>query len=299
LTRCFRLTRKAQPPSSPTADQVQSRPDRPTRYADIPKASYDEPAIDTVLEDEHLSRDQIRRLDMADHTSPAQSIWEGTNALQSEVLDMKAGAFSLQTVLSTTMTVDLQEIRNADVNGPSPETNSGFGLDDPISCEILNFPIALGLFDSFMRSLNPFVSQFDPNLHTFEYVRQKSSFLLTSILAAASRAFHPPLHPMLRAHTEALLAKAFTKGEKSPEIVQAVLVSTYWKDPDNARSFLLIGYAIRICIEMGWHKLKPTAVQSNGTQQEIREARNIRRTWLVIFVYDRRSVIISTGINHS
>jgi hypothetical protein len=86
-----------------------------------------------------------------------------------------------------------------------------------------------------MRSLNPFVSQFDVTLHTFEYVQSKSPFLLTSILAAASRAFHPPLHAQLRAHAELLLAKNFTTGTKSTEIVQAILVCTYWKEPDDTR----------------------------------------------------------------
>lgn len=146
-----------------------------------------------------------------------------------------------------------------------------------------------------MRSLNPFISQFDPKLHTFEYVQQRSPFLLTSILAAAARAFHPPLHSALRAHTEHLLAKAFTQGTKSPETVQAILVSTYWKEPDDTRSWLLIGYAIRMCIELGWHKLgtiTPALLQGE-TSIRIREEMNTRRTWLILFVYDRRQVLIS------
>lgn len=79
------------------------------------------------------------------------------------------------------------------------------------------------------------------------------------------------------------------KGEKSVEVVQGILVLTYWKEPDEARTWLLVGYAIRMCIEMGWHKL-PDQIEGVETVSEIdvREHRNIQRTWLVLFVYDRR-----------
>ncbi len=141
-----------------------------------------------------------------------------------------------------------------------------------------------------MRCLNPYICHFDPKLHSFEYIRQRSAFLLSVILAGASKAFHPPLHARLRAHAEELLGKMFLAGDKSVEVVQAIMVFTYWKDPDDTRTWLLIGYAIRICIELGWHELKPLPFGSSDERDElgIREARNIQRTWLVLFVYDRR-----------
>lgn len=140
-----------------------------------------------------------------------------------------------------------------------------------------------------MRCLNPYISQFDPNLHTFTYIQQKSSFLLSAILSASSKAFHPPLHAQLQAHTEKLLGKAFIKGEKSVEIVQGILVLTYWKEPEEARTWLLVGYAIRMCIEMGWHRMPDLCgAGGNVSELDVREHRNIQRTWLVLFVYDRR-----------
>lgn len=140
-----------------------------------------------------------------------------------------------------------------------------------------------------MRCLNPYISQFDPELHTFTYIQQKSSLLLSTILSASSKAFHPHLHTQLQAHTEKLLGKAFTKGDKSVEVVQAILVLTYWKEPDEARTWLLVGYAIRLCIELGWHKPQDQNTSAMNTSElGIRERRNIERTWLVLFVYDRR-----------
>ena len=140
-----------------------------------------------------------------------------------------------------------------------------------------------------MRCLNPYISQFDPSLHSFTYIQQKSSFLVSAILSASSKAFHPPLHAQLQAHTENLLGKAFIKGEKSVEIVQGILVLTYWKEPEEARTWLLVGYAIRMCIEMGWHRLPDLCGEGgNVSELDVREHRNIQRTWLVLFVYDRR-----------
>lgn len=144
-----------------------------------------------------------------------------------------------------------------------------------------------------MRCLNPYICQLDPKLHTFDYVRQRSSFLLAAILSASSKAFHPPLHPTLRSHTENLLGKVFAQGNKSTETVQAILIFTYWKEPAEIRTWLLVGYAIRMCIELGWHELEPVSqkARTSGDEMSVREARNIERTWLVLFVYDRRLVL--------
>lgn len=221
-----------------------------------------------------------------------RKLWGDSNALQpAELLNKnaKTGKFSLQNVLSTPE-ADEQDDAIPAIEHASPEKIDAQSLDDPVRCKILNFPIALGLFNSFMRSLNPFISQFDPQLHTFEYVQQRSPFLLTSILAAAARAFHPPLRSRLRTHAEHLLAKSFTQGTKSTEMVQGILISTYWKEPDDTRSWLFVGYAVRMAIELGWHKLLPAGAGSaeGETETEIRETRNIKRTWLILFVYDRR-----------
>lgn len=230
-----------------------------------------------------------------DVNTTRSKLWGDSNALQpAELLNknVKIGKFSMQNVLSTSDSDELDD--------DTPEIEcatliaDGQNPDDPTHCKILNFPIALGLFNSFMRSMNPFVSQFDPQLHTFEYVQQRSPFLLTSILAAAARAFHPPLHSRLRAHSEALLATSFTQGVKSTEMIQGILVSTYWKEPDDTRSWLLVGYAIRMAIELGWHKFTSARAGSpeGETGTEIRELRNAKRTWLILFVYDRRYMSI-------
>lgn len=218
--------------------------------------------------------------------SPPQTAqsWGNGGLQQVGILSREAqfGKFSLENILSV-----------PDVLRPHhptrPPTHSADSFDDPITCNMLSFPVALGLFDSFMRCLNPYVCQLDTKLHTFDYVRQRSSFLLTAILSASSKAFHPALHPTLRSHTENLLGKVFARGIKSTETVQAILVFTYWKEPEETRTWSLVGYAIRMCIELGWHEIEPISQKprTSGDEMSIREARNIERTWLVLFVYDR------------
>ncbi|KAK8065780.1 hypothetical protein PG997_012527, partial [Apiospora hydei] len=148
----------------------------------------------------------------------------------------------------------------------------------------------------FMNSLNPYISQMDPGLHTFDYVRQKCPFLFTAMLAAAAKALHPELYPKLHDHVEELFARYFRLGRKSTEIAQAVLIMTYWKEPDDSRAWVSLGYVIRMGVDLGWHRLKPYTVDQGGCSSDTqkREVRNIQRLWFILFVYDR-SMSLQTG----
>lgn len=196
------------------------------------------------------------------------------------------GMFSLQNVLSTRHGTSTQQ---------SPQDTSP---DDPIVKALVNVHVAASLFEGFMKHLNPFVSQLDPQLHTLGYVRASSSFLFTAILSAAAKLLHAPLYPALSTHAEDLFVKSFRNGLKSVEIVQAILILTYWKKPDDNRAWLSVGHAIRMAIELGWHQLGSDEMQcsANASEITIRKFRDVERTWLVLFVYDRRSVIISFSL---
>jgi hypothetical protein len=121
--------------------------------------------------------------------------------------------------------------------------------------------------NSFITVFNPYISQLDPALHTFSYVRRKSSFLLSTILASSAKAFNPTFYPKLHEHAESLLAKIFLSGSKSTEIAQGTLILTYWKEPRDTRAWVLLGYVIRMCTDMGWHKFLPSQSQ-NHTMSE-------------------------------
>ncbi|KAL1797961.1 hypothetical protein ACET3X_004567 [Alternaria dauci] len=171
-----------------------------------------------------------------------------------------------------------------------------FTDDDPISKGLVNLHFATELFGGFMKHLNPFISQLDPSLHTFQYVREASSFLFTSVLAASAKLLHPALQKPLLSHAEELFVQSFRCGSKSPETVQAILILTYWKEPRDNRAWLSVGHAIRMAIELGWHQLGGDGMRppENGSDRQAMEFRNIERTWLVLFVYDR-SISLQTG----
>lgn len=208
------------------------------------------------------------------------------------------GKFSLRRILSTT---------DGDALEP-PERPLPAHLEDPVEMNILSLAMAKTLFEksvryplpvpdfwrlicmcSFIDFQNPYISQLDPLLHTFEYVR-KSSFLFTTVLAVSAKTFSPAVYHTLYEHAQDLYTESFRNGTKSTEIVQAILILTYWKQPQDTRAWTSVGYAIRMCMDMGWHKLTAysAASRANGDETKRREVRNVERTWLVLFVYDRR-----------
>lgn len=140
-----------------------------------------------------------------------------------------------------------------------------------------------------MNNLNPLICVLDPALHTFQYVREMSSFLFTVILAAAAKAFNPDLHPKLYKHSEDLYMECVRYCVKSAEVIQAILIFTYWKQPNDTRSWSSIGYAIRLCMELGWHKLtiNVSDISQSKSKVEARQRRSSERTWLVLFIHDR------------
>src|SRR5436190_4303984 len=121
---------------------------------------------------------------------------------------------------------------------------------------------------SFLKYMNPFICQFDPQLHTLHYIRSRSSFLFSALLSAAAKVFSPALYARLRDHVEGLLREVLGSGQKSTEIVQGICLLTYWKEPSDSRAWLLVGYAIRACTEMGWHKLRPPSFDPKAPVKE-------------------------------
>ncbi|KAF3482720.1 priB protein [Arthroderma uncinatum] len=166
--------------------------------------------------------------------------------------------------------------------------------DDPVLQNLVNLPIAQGLFDSFFKYMNPFICQFDPALHTVRYIRNRSPFLFTALLSVAAKVFCPALYVKLHEHSEKLLHDIMGSGKKSLEIIQGLCLLTHWKEPSDSRAWMFIGYAIRGGLELGLNKLKPSILDKpmqlvSGFEEEmaLRERRSKERTWLVLFIYDR------------
>ncbi|KIK63832.1 hypothetical protein GYMLUDRAFT_162284 [Collybiopsis luxurians FD-317 M1] len=169
------------------------------------------------------------------------------------------------------------------------------GLSDPVSAGILDEEQAKVLFDLIFLRLNPFINLFDPSLHSVSYVRNKSPFLFTVLLMAGCKFFKAELFKQVQKLANEYAVKAFQEGWKSVEVVQAFACLTYWKDPDDNRTWTFIGYACRMGVELGLNCYVPHP-PPNETEFQFLERRNRERTYLVLYVHDR-SLATSTGRN--
>lgn len=166
-------------------------------------------------------------------------------------------------------------------------------LDDPISAGIIDEGDASVIFEMVFLRLNPFINLFDPSLHTVAYVRSKCPLLFSTLIMAGAKFFRPEIFKQCQKLANDLAVRAFADGWKRVEVVQAFACLTYWKEPDDNRTWTYIGYACRMAVELGLnrHVERPSAHES---PRQLLERRNRERTYLVLWVHDR-SLSTQTG----
>ncbi|KAF8652690.1 hypothetical protein AX16_004195 [Volvariella volvacea WC 439] len=176
---------------------------------------------------------------------------------------------------------------------PEPPKPAVPGLKDPIEAGIIDDEQAKVLFDLIFLRLNPFINLFDPALHTVNYVRSKCPFLFTTLIMAGCKFFKPELFKTCQKLANEYAVRAFAEAWKRVEVVQAFACLTYWKDPDDNRTWTYIGYACRMAVELGLNRYVPHP-PANESEFQLLERRNRERTYLVLFVHDR-SLSTQTG----
>ncbi|KAF8163053.1 fungal-specific transcription factor domain-containing protein [Crassisporium funariophilum] len=167
------------------------------------------------------------------------------------------------------------------------------GLSDPITAGIITEKEAITLFDAIFLRLNPFINLFDPALHTVSYVRSKCPFLFTTLIMAGCKFFKADRFKQCQKLANEFAVRAFAEAWKRVEVVQAFACLTYWKDPDDSRTWTFIGYACRMAVELGLNRFVANPSASETELHKL-ERRNRERTYLVLFVHDR-SLSIQTG----
>ncbi|KAF9070312.1 fungal-specific transcription factor domain-containing protein [Rhodocollybia butyracea] len=186
-------------------------------------------------------------------------------------------------------------VRGSDTYSPPSTPAAPAGLNDPVSAGLVDEEEAKVLFDLIFLRLNPFINLFDPSLHSVSYVRTKSPFLFTVLLMAGCKFFKPKLFQQCQTLANEYAFQAFKEGWKSVETVQAFACLTYWKDPDDNRTWTFIGYACRMAVELGLNRHIPNPLH-NETEFQLLERRNRERTYLVLYIHDR-SLSTQTGRN--
>ncbi|KZT36989.1 hypothetical protein SISSUDRAFT_1063225 [Sistotremastrum suecicum HHB10207 ss-3] len=167
------------------------------------------------------------------------------------------------------------------------------GFSDPLTSKLITPEKAASLFDALFLRLNPFISLFDPALHSVDYVRSQSPFLFSVLIAAACKYWLPELYLPAKAIARKGAIRAFDEAWKSVEVCQAFSCLTYWKEPNETFTWTYIGYACRMAIELKLNRYLPTP-PLNESEMQRRQRRNHERTYLVLWVHDR-SLSMQTG----
>ncbi|RYP50884.1 hypothetical protein DL768_003673 [Monosporascus sp. mg162] len=141
-----------------------------------------------------------------------------------------------------------------------PRLDVGEDLD-PIELGLLTLAEAEALFAYFFDKLSHTRWGIDPVIHTVDFVRSRSAFLLTSI-AAASALFSPSLDALykrLSNHRQKLASLIVANRYKSVEIVLAFMVNVpwisageHWADDETST---YISMALMIALDLSLNKI--------------------------------------------
>ncbi|KAJ7470689.1 fungal-specific transcription factor domain-containing protein, partial [Mycena latifolia] len=140
-------------------------------------------------------------------------------------------------------------------------------------------------------AMQPFFSILDPELHSNPAdVIWTSPFLFTVICATASRFYtlKPDLYPRAHGFARDAASAALIDGSTSVDICQAYLILAVYPIPKKKfvedRSWLFMGVAIRMAIELGLNQPPPPICDE-------REKLNRTRTWLNCYCVDASHAI--------
>ncbi|KAL0064811.1 hypothetical protein AAF712_008208 [Marasmius tenuissimus] len=146
------------------------------------------------------------------------------------------------------------------------------------------------LFTLFFDTINPSVSLVDPVLYTAQRTVHRSPFLFTVICAIASRFYtkKPELYSQAMSYAQLAAGSSLIGGQKNVEMCMAYMLMSLYPAPfkryEDSRSYMYLGLAIRVAIELNLH-LPPTAKPHN--EVHAREQLNRTRVWLNCFNLDR------------
>ncbi|RYP76658.1 hypothetical protein DL770_007197 [Monosporascus sp. CRB-9-2] len=232
--------------------QATSSPHQTTASQETPpsQAGSREGASALGIEDEHLNLD--------DAENPLQLL-----ARTSELLS----SIEPQQPLVTTSASNSQKPGSARRNDLQrffgsfqPRLDVGEDLD-PIELGLLTLAEAETLFAYFFDKLSHTRWGIDPVIHTVDFVRSRSAFLLTSI-AAASALFSPSLDALykrLSNHRQKLASLIVANRYKSVEIVLAFMVNVpwisageHWADDETST---YISMALMIALDLSLNKI--------------------------------------------
>jgi hypothetical protein len=170
-----------------------------------------------------------------------------------------------------------------------PDHPNLLSQDDPINSKILNLPTARHLIEGYFTHFEYNVGFLDPELYTFNYVRESSAFLFTTLLSISAGVFQPALYRELRSHAESLLGRVLVTCDAKLQNIWAIVCMYYWKELDDKRGYTLIGFAMRLATSSEWNAsgrdppYRQSLKASSATNETIaRKRRDQDRAWLYL-----------------
>jgi hypothetical protein len=169
-------------------------------------------------------------------------------------------------------------------------------LVDVIDRQIIDHDTAQRMFERYAKEMAPQlpVVVFSPGTLASD-IRRKKPILFLAILSIAAGTIRPDLQQMFTEETHRLFAeRIMIKGEKSLELIQALLVSTLWYQPpeqyEELKFYQLIHIAATMGIDIGMGKRsKPAEKKFMGMWKDNPwkksnvpnpDSLETRRTWL-------------------
>ncbi|WVW80435.1 hypothetical protein I302_102417 [Kwoniella bestiolae CBS 10118] len=175
---------------------------------------------------------------------------------------------------------------------------------DVISLQVISLPEAQRLFDAFMKYLTNGSMYFDPQIHSLPFVRSRSSFLLSVILATASTystlCSSSLLHSQLAIHANRMVSYIRDNNLKSIEIVQGLLLLASWIEIPHTlsrdRTWAYVSYATALAVELRLDSPLPYCVQTDPIySRDIHDllVRNAHRVCLLLYIHDRNMAMVA------
>ncbi|WVR04388.1 hypothetical protein IAU60_001390 [Kwoniella sp. DSM 27419] len=175
---------------------------------------------------------------------------------------------------------------------------------DVIALQMLSLGEAQKLFDGFMAEITNGSMYLDPRLHTLDYIRSRSSFLLAVVLAIASTykelCTSMILHAQLMTHASRLEANVRNNNYKSIEIVQALLLLASWSEVPHTlsreKTWQYVSHATALAVELRLDTHLPYCVQSDpmySSRSHDMLVRNAHRTCLFLHIHDRNMAMVA------
>jgi len=123
-----------------------------------------------------------------------------------------------------------------------------------IKSSLKDTPLTEGTFSlrphRVLTKLNPFINLFDHRLHNVPYIRARSPFLFSVLMMAGCKFFRAEFYSTCLAIAHNFAHRALIDDWKSVEVVQAFACLTYWKEPDDTRTWTWIGYVRDPCLQI-------------------------------------------------